>query len=466
MKLKKALAIILSTTLIFSITGCGGQSGNTTTDETASNDGTVTAEADTDKSETNEGTEDASEGLSTDGTTITFLNSGSGIEKFFEPAMKEYFEQTGVTVEWMNVNAGESPYEAIQKLYAAGNAPTLALLDCNDIVELGPEKGVPLDGEDWVAIGGDTYGIKVDGVLYSAPLSLQGRGILFNRTAIENALGKDFDEYSIKTLDDFVAICDELQAAGMEYPTCISKEDWSLGAHYMGLVFEQQGSKDAVGESGDAFRDSLIDGTANMIDNARFTSLMDTFDVLMKYNINGADPLGADYEMDNCYYAEGDVAFWFNGNWVWEVVEGYTEEDMEYGMLPVVQNQGTDDIYNTLCNAVGSKQIMIDKTASDVEIQAAKDFLNWLVYDEAAHVTIADELQLVPCFSTFDASPKNKLGVSLKEYVDAGNTYDQYNGLPGDHWSSVGAYMQKYLGGESSREELASSIDSYWQSQK
>lgn len=448
--MKKALAVFLTSALFLSMTGCG----NSETEKVPA------------KSTSEESAQSSSkDNVSTDGVTISILNSTSGLEKFFEPAMEDYYEKTGVTVEWRNINEGDSPYEAIQKMYAAGDTPTLAIMDCNDIIELGPDKALPLDGEDWVADGGDTYGIKIDDVLYSFPFSLQGRGILFNRTAIEETLGKEFDETSIKTLDDFTTICDELQAAGMEYPTCLSKEDWSLGAHYMGLVFEQQGGKDEVAKTGDDLKASLTDGSANMIDNDRFNSIMDTFDVLMKYNINGKDPLAADYEMDNCYFAEGDVAFWFNGNWVWEAVDGYADEDCEYGMIPLVQDS-EDDIFNGLVNAVGSKQVMIDKDAKDVEIQAAKDFLNWLVYDETAQDIVANQGQLVPCFNTFDASEENKLGMALKGYVDAGKTFDQYNGLPGDHWAVVGAHIQKYLGGQSTREELASNIDSYWQAQK
>ena len=442
MKKKRLLALGLATIMALSFTACGN---NTSAD----------------KSTEVESTEE-NEKVSSDGVTITILNTKAGMEKFFEPAFEEYKEKTGVTVEMTSISEGDSPYEAIQKKYASGEAPTLAIMDCNDIVALAEEKALPLDGEDWVADGGDQYGIKVNGTLYSFPFSLEGRGLLFNRTAIEETLGREFDETSIQTLDDFKAICDELVAAGMEKPVVISKEDWSLGAHYLGLVYEQQ---DGTTKGADDFINSIKDGSATMIENDRFNSLIDTFDVLKVYNINGSDPLAADYDMDNAYFAEGDVAFWFNGNWVWEVVSGFADENTEFGMIPVVQNTENDE-FNTMVNAVGSKQIMIDKGASEAEIQAAKDFLNWLVYDETAQDIIANQVLAVPCFSTFNAADSNKLGQALKEYADAGKTFNQYNGLPGDHWSTVGALMQKYLAGKSTREEFAASYDEYWKSQE
>lgn len=436
MKLRKILMVSVAVVMALSMVACGDSSNSKSVGET----------------------------VPSEKVTITFLNSKSGIEKFLEPAFETYYGETGVKIELTSLSGTDSPYEAMQKLYAAGTPPTLALLDANDIVTLGPDYALPLDDENWVAQGGSTYGVSVDDTLYGFPWTLEGRGILFNRTAIEETLGRDFDETSIKCLDDLVAICNELVAAGMEYPTVVNPPDWSLGAHYMGLVYEQQGTPEDVTESADAFIASLKDGSANMADNDRFNSLMDTFDVLKKYNLYGADPLGTDYDTVNLSFIEGETAFYFNGNWIWDTSGEFAPENAEFGMLPVVQNNQSD-VFNTLCNAVGSKQIMINKSAGDVEIQAAKDLLNWLVNDEVAQNMIAEQLMGVPAFTTYAASENNRLGGALKKYVDAGKTFPQYNGLPGDHYTSVGASMQKYLTGQCTREELASEIDAYWQAQ-
>lgn len=264
MKLRKILMVSVAVVMALSMVACGDSSNSKSVGET----------------------------VPSEKVTITFLNSKSGIEKFLEPAFETYYGETGVKIELTSLSETDSPYEAMQKLYAAGTPPTLALLDANDIVTLGPDYALPLDDENWVAQGGSTYGVSVDDTLYGFPWTLEGRGILFNRTAIEETLGRDFDETSIKCLDDLVAICNELVAAGMEYPTVVNPPDWSLGAHYMGLVYEQQGTPEDVTESADAFIASLKDGSANMADNDRFNSLMDTFDVLKKYNLYGADPLG------------------------------------------------------------------------------------------------------------------------------------------------------------------------------
>ncbi len=412
----------------------------------------------------NESTESGDSGSSSESSDevveISVLTSKADIVPFFEPALEAYEEENGIIINFEIVGEGQSPYEAMQVKYSSGDAPTLALVDCNDIVALGEEHGVPLDDEKWVADGGETYGVSVNDTLYGFPFSLEGRGILYNKTAIEETLGEEFDPSSITNIEEFDAFCARLVEAGMEKPTIVTKEDWSLGAHYMGLMYEQQDGTEAGSQ---AFVDGLKAGD-NVGENEKFNSLMDTFDVLMKYNINGEDPMAVDYDLDNANFAEGEAAFWFNGNWVWPVVSSFAEEDTEFGMLPTFQGEG--DEFNTLVNAVGSKQFMIDNSASDAEIQAAKDLLNWLVYDEEAQYMMAEEIQAVPCFTTYGASEENKIGMALKEYADAGQTFNQYNGLPGDHWATVGAFVQKYLAGAATRDELATSINEYWVNQK
>ncbi len=72
----------------------------------------------------------------------------------------------------------------------------------------------------------------------------------------------------------------------METPVALNMEDWSLGGHYLTQVYEEQ---DGTLEGTTAFLDGLKAGTEDLKSNARWNSLMDTFDVLMKYNMNAGD---------------------------------------------------------------------------------------------------------------------------------------------------------------------------------
>lgn len=68
-------------------------------------------------------------------------------------------------------------------------------------------KGVDLSDESWAANGGTQYGITGnDGKLYSFPFCIEGRGMIYNKTAIEDTLGEDWDPTSVTNMDDFEAL--------------------------------------------------------------------------------------------------------------------------------------------------------------------------------------------------------------------------------------------------------------------
>ena len=68
-------------------------------------------------------------------------------------------------------------------------------------------------------------------------------------------------------------------------------------------------------------------------DNAVFNAVFDTLDVLIDDNINKADPLAADYDLNASYLAEGEAAFWLNGSFAWPDTKEYVDGSMEYGIM-------------------------------------------------------------------------------------------------------------------------------------
>ena len=240
----------------------------------------------------------------------------------------------------------------------------------------------------------------------------------------------------------------------MESPTGIMKEDWSLAAHYLGEVFEEQ-------DDTDAYLAALQAGEGDLINNEKFNSLMDTFDVLMEYNYAKDSAIAAEREVTEQKLAEGEIAFMFGGNWDWAVINAYDYTE-NMGMMPVPQN--TDDGTNTKLVGGGSKFFFIDNSdvTTDEQRQAAKDFLNWLVYDEAGQDLIVNKCALVPAYSNITLPVADPLGASVKEFTDADMLIPNYNYMPDDEYSILGASMQKYLAGQIDRAGFAGEIEDYW----
>ena len=401
---------------------------------------------------------------SLEGTEITLLNTKAEIQVALEKMGAAFEEKSGVHVEVMPVTDGDSPYTKMVSLYNSGNPPTLAILDTTDVIALAEEKAADLTEEPWTAEA-EEYLTRINGKVYSFPLCIEGRGLIYNKKVIEGALGEEFDPKSVTTLDEFVGLLDRLADAGIEKPVSLAKEDWSLGAHHLQYIYE---TYDGTSEGAAKIIEELKNGDLKVESYDRVYELLDMFDVLKKYNVAKGDPLGADYDEMAIDLADGKTAFWFNGNWAWpNLEEAGAETEDEYGFLPYFMNNDPDDFVNCRIQASPSKQVMIDSiVATENEQAAAKEFLNWIVYSEIGQQMLVKTCNVIPPFINNPYEPADPLSRDIYERVQAGEAFNASAIVPNDHWSILGSAMQKYLAGRSDREELIESIQDYWDEQE
>ena len=420
---KKLLALLMAMVMVMAMTACGGGSGDESSSDAASGG-------------------------------LKIFNSKMEIQDVFEGDLSSTYEaETGVPVEVYYSSDTVAAHLATK--YASNDPYAINMVDAKDIYSLAVEYGADMSDMDWV---NDTnYAISVDGKVLGYPVCVEARGVIYNATAIENTLGEAFDPSSITTLDDFKALLDKLVAAGMETPVSIMKEDWSLAAHYLAQVYEER-------EDPDAFVEALKAGNADLINDAKFNALMDTFDVLKDYNMWKGSEISAEREQSEQALAEGKIAFMFGGNWDFAEMKQY-----DYiggaGLMPVPQNL-SDDYTGKLVGG-GSKYFYVDASdnTSEETQQQAKDFLAWFASSESGQTFVSDTCGMVSPFGSNAVTCSDDLGASVKTFADADMLVPNYNGCPDDHYSVLGAEMQKYLASQCTREELAAAIESYWSSQ-
>ena len=383
---------------------------------------------------------------------ITIFNTKMEIQSQFEEKAAQYAEETGVNVEVYYSNDTVAAHMATR--YASNDPYTLSMVDAKDIYSLAAEHAIDLSDQSWVS--NTEYAIGIEDQINGFPMCVEARGLIYNADAIEAITGETFNPEDYQTLDAFKELLETLKAGGMETPTGIMKEDWSLAAHYLAEVYEEQPDVEA-------FITSLHEGTADLINNEKFNSLMDTFDVLMENNYAKDSAIAAERETTEMMLAEGQIAFMFGGNWDWSVISAYDYSE-NMGMMPVPQN--TEDGSNTKLVGGGSKFFMIDSSdaTSEEQRQAAKDFLTWLVDSEDGQAFIAGDCALIPAFSNNTNDVVDPLGKSVKKYADEGLLVPNYNYLPDDHISLCGATFQKYLAGQIDRAGFASELEAYWKS--
>ena len=398
------------------------------------------------------------------GTEISVLNTKAEIQVALEEIAVIFEEKTGIHVEIMPVTDGDSPYTKVVSLYNAGNPPTLSILDTTDVVALAEEKAEDLTDEPWTAEA-EGYLTEINGKIYSFPLCVEGRGLIYNKAVIEEALGETFDPATVKTQEDLVELLDRLVAAGIEKPVSLAKEDWSLGAHQLQYVYE---TYDGTTDGAAQVIEQIKSGELNLRDYDRMNGFLDLFDILKKYNVAKGDPLGADYDEMAIDLADGKTAIWLNGNWAWpNLKEAGADNDDEYGFLPYFMSNDENDFANQKIQGSASKQVMMDgQMATEDEKEAAKEFLNWLVFSELGQQLVVYRCNIIPPFQNNPYEPTDPLSRSIYEHVQDGETFSASAIVPNDHWSILGGAMQKYLADRCDREELIELIEAYWAEQE
>ena len=380
---------------------------------------------------------------SLEGTSITLLNSKAEIQVALGEMGAAFEEKSGVHVEVMPVTDGDSPYTKVVSLYNSGNPPTMSILDTTDVIALAEEKAADLTEEEWTNEA-EEYLTEVNGKVYSFPLCIEGRGIIYNKAVIEEALGEAFEPESVTTLGGFEELLDKLVDAGIEKPVSVAKEDWSLGAHHLQYIYE---TYDGTSEGAQEVIEKIKKGNLDLASYDRLSEFLDMFDVLKKYNVAKGDPLGADYDEMAIDLADGKTAFWFNGNWAWpNLAEAGAENEDEYGFLPYFLNNDGEDFANQQIQGSPSKQVMID--------------------GEIGQQMLVKTCNVIPPFTNNPYEPADPLSRDIYEKVQEGRAFNASAIVPNDHWAVLGAAMQKYLAERSDRKELTESIQEYWDEQE
>lgn len=456
MKKSKVLALGTCIVLMFSLfSGCA-KNGNT---NTISNGGKE-AEQVKETGQVKE-TETAKE------VKITFFNTAAEVNNQFDELFKIYHEKNpNVTIELIPTPIGGAQLEKFQALLASGAPATIANLDPGQI-QLYKDKFLDLEPEkaayEELAQPGAIEAALLDGKFLGIPYTVQGYGLLYNKRVVEEAIGTTFDPKTIKTRNDLEDLFKKVEAVG-KAPVMVHGADWSLGAHYLGLTYSLQSNKV---EENLKFVDGLKDGSADLSSNAQFKGLMDTFDLLKKYNARSKDPLVADYNKDSMDFAKGETAFYFMGDWIWSTIGTLEGIDKEFGVIPVPISNNTEDYGNTQVAVSQPKLLAIDNSGSSPEQQAAaKAFIQWVLTSQEGQSMLTNQMGFTMPYKNVEVESSNIVSTAINTYISEGNTINigVINYFPGDYWAKTGASMQKYLVDKIDRTGLAKEVQDYWKS--
>lgn len=451
---KKLAALIVALLMTAGIAACGTPGG--TSESKPAGDSPAASAADT-----NAGTGEKTK-------IQAYLGGGDSVDAI-QATVDAFNEQSGTTeLELVPLPAGQSGYQILTVMYNAGNPPALFSLEAGDMKKV-EDKLLELTDLPCIdkAVAGTLSDGTLGGKLYGVPYSrVEAFGLVYNRKVLDDVLGTDFDPASLTTLTKLKETFAAIESKGVA-PIVLGPQDWSLANHFFSDVYTGQ-SEDYDERS--SFIEALKNGEVDLADNEAFNKIMDTFDVFMEYNYYKDNPL--EYSTDSSIdkqaqvLATGQAAFWFQGNWGSTTIR-MVDEEGEYGMAPIPYGDDENAYPSGRITTLIPTYLCIENTVtSEAEQASAKEVIEFFVQSERGQELALLDFKGIPAYTNYTVEPVETLTKSIIPFQEAGKTKMQYMGLTSDHSRDVGVVMQKYLGGQIDRTELAAEVETYWQGQK
>ena len=431
--------------------GCGGSSDK----EGGSADATKAPA--TDENKTSDDDAKTGDDEKTASGSVYYLNFKPEQDQQWQDLAKAYKEETGVTVTVLTAASGT--YEdTLKSELAKDEAPTL--FQVNGPVGLATWKDYCLDLKDtdlYKHVKSDDFVLKEGEEVKGIAYVIETYGLIYNKTILDAYCKMDGAKITsidqLNNFDTLKAVAEDIQArkaevseasgfdiegafssAGMD-----SSSDWRFKTHLANLPIYYEYKADGIGST-DAIKGTYLDNYKNIwdlyINNA-------TCEPSMIATKTGDD--------STAEFALGNAVFYQNGTWAYQnIIDAGVLTDDDIAMMPIYvgaegeENQG-------LCT--GSENYWcINSKASEEDIQATKDFLNWVVTSDTGRDSVANQMGFVTPFDTFDDgyTASNPFVEDANEYMAAGKTpvlWD-FSTIPSENWKDgVGSALTEYAQG-------------------
>lgn len=391
-------------------------------------------------------------GGGTEAGKVYYLNFKPEQAEEWEDLAEEYTDETGVEV--TVVTAASDEYETTLKSeIAKTEAPTL--FQVNGPVGLSTWKDYCYDLKDtaiYKNLKSDEFALKGEGdEVLAVAYVIETYGLIYNKSilneycSLEGAVIESPEE--IINFNTLKAVAEDIQArrdelgvegaftsAGMD-----ASSDWRFKTHLANIPIYYEYKDRGITET-EAINGDYLDNYKAIWDLYINNS---TTDPAMLSSKTGEDA--------SSEFALGEAVFYQNGTWAYgDIVGDGLLSDEDLGMLPIYigvsgeENQGlTTGSENYWC---------INKQASEADIKATIDFLEWVITSDTGRESLSEEMGFVTPFTTFTEEYKadNPLVDIADQYIEDGKTPVSWNfsTIPSENWKNdVGSALLEYAQG-------------------
>ena len=367
--------------------------------------------------------------------SVYYLNFKPEQDAAWQALAAEYTKQTGVKVTVITAASGTYEETLIAEM-GKDEAPTL--FQVNGPVGLANWKDYCYDlsksdiygqltSKDFALTEGDA----VLGIAYV----IESYGIIVNKTLLSKA-GYTVDQINsfakLKEVAESITANKEtlgfsaFSSAGMD-----GSSDWRFKTHLANLpiYFEYQADKI---------------GTTKAIKGTYLDAYKDIWDLYINNSTVDPTQLSAKTGDDSRNeFLNGEAVFFQNGSWEYGSLSAKFKDD-ELAMIPIYIGVG-DEAKQGLCTGT-ENYWCVNKDASEADIKATLDFMNWCVTSETGTKAMANEMNFVIPFKAAVESP-NLFVKQDKAMTAEGKAPVSWNfpTMPSEEWKNgVGSALTAY----------------------
>ncbi|WP_117169951.1 ABC transporter substrate-binding protein [Paraliobacillus sediminis] len=377
----------------------------------------------------------------------------------FEELVATYEEENpnvSITVE--TVGGGTDYAPVLKSAFSSGDAPDIFnVTGPQDVIDY---KEYLTDLSDTAAaqaaLEGTLTAVTDGDQILGLPFNQEGYGLVYNKRIFEEAginaeeilTFEDLEE-AVKTID---SMKEELDLEGVF--ALPGKEAWVMGDHLANAFLAPEFNHDIM----EAFN-------AETVTFERGDEMKRFLDLQAEYSVGPVLSLDYSQQVEENFSLER-VAIIQQGNWVYPSVQQMDEElAQNIGMLPIP----VEGLEGRLPVGVPNNWA-VNNEGTDAEIQASKDFLDWMYTSEEGKRSVIEDFKFIPAYEGYDTDLiTDPLSKDVYTYSEAGNTIGWiFGGYPSNPWGTdvMGSNMQRYLADDMTWEEVIEDSIAKWEEKR
>lgn len=410
--------------------------------------------------------------------SVYFLNFKPEVAEVYEKIAKDYYNETGVTLNV--VTAASNTYEqTLKSEIAKADAP--AIFQINGPRGLASWRDYCADLKDtkvYSLLSDKNLALRSGDGVYGIPYVVEGYGIIYNDRIMREYFmhpDKSVDVESVDDINSFQILSevvtdmtklkDSLGIDGVFASTSLKPgEDWRWTTHLANIPIYYEFKNNEIDLTGDKTREIEF----MYADNFR-----NLFDLYINNSVTDAKLLGSKQVSDSmAEFALGRCAMVQNGNWAWGQISGIngnTVDEKDIKFMPIYMGIEGEESQG-LC--IGTENYFaINSELSEEKRKLADDFLYWLFTSETGKNYVTNELNFITPFSSFgtDEVPDDPLAREVVDFMnrDDKNSIDwNFTLFPSQIFKdNFGASLLSYAQGTKPWNEVRDSVIKDWKNE-